>query len=637
MLKGNPVPLPKGRNLYFKRRKNKTSGTAGTVYIEAEISRTWDPEKGYTRPKSVVIGKLCEDREGWMIPNSNFHEVFPTEPLNPVVAPAPAPACDTASDSDSVSDSASDTASEAIVETTDNGVSVVELEMPENTPYAVGYVNGASCFNRVKEASIHVGGFIALNKIAEHLRLPELLEKNFNEFARPILDFAFYMILEESNVASRFEFYASSHPLFSKGQVPYSNAYFSRLFNNISHDSIAGFVEDWNGLVDKNDNLVIYYDSTNKNSQAEDISFVEYGKPKVNVGAKQYNLSIAYDLENGKPVLYELFSGSINDVKQFNCFLKKLVEYGYKNTTLVLDRGYFSEKNLADMEENGHDYIVMCKGQTKLINSLIDKHRQELCASQDHNVFVSGQEAICYVQDTVDSKAGTKRYYHLYYSPSKFAKEFTELNTLLTENHDSLNKKLGCPHEPTTDQEHYFDLKFDKKKNLIKVSRKSEVIKDAIAHLGCFAIVTSYEASSEVVYKRYMTRDCNEKIFLANKTFLGAKSARVHSADSLSGKTFIEFIAGAIRNRAFHLFKDLRVKSRAKQLPNSIPVMLKEFERITLSQVKTGGRYILNESVAKLIMELFAALGLDEETLNTELLNISNMLYSDEKTIKLVN
>ncbi len=624
MLKGNPVPLPKGRNLYFKRRKNKTSGSAGTVYIEAEISRTWDPEKGYTRPKSVVIGKLCEDREGWMIPNSNFHEVFPTEPLNPVVANAETPK------------NAADTAAKAAVETSDNGSFAVELEVSDNTPYAVGQDNGSSGFKRVKETSIHVGGFLVLNKIAEHLRLLELLEKHFDESARPILDFAFYMILEESNVASRFELYATSHPLFAKGQVPYSKANFSRAFSNISPDRIAAFFKDWNSLFDKNDNIVIYYDSTNKSCLDGDVDFVELDKPKVSVADKQYNVSVAYDLENGKPVLYELFSGSINDIKQFSSFLKKLVEYGYKNTTLVLDQGYFSEKNLADMDENGHDYIVMCKRQTQLINSLIDKHRLELYASQALNVFVAGQDAICYVQDTVESEDGTKRYYHLYYSPSRFAKEFTDLNTFLIENHDTLNKKLGCPHEPTTDQEYYFDLKFDKNKNLVKVSRKSEVIKDAIAHLGCFVIVSSYEALSESAYKQYMTRDCNESIFLANKAFIGAKSARVHSTESLNGQTFIEFIASSIRNSVFHMLKELRVDDSAIQQPISVADMLKAFERITISPVKSGKRYILNESVAKLINELFAALGLDENSLNTELMNISNMLQSDEKTIKLV-
>lgn len=629
MLKGNPVPLPKGRNLFFKRRKNKTSGSAGTVYIEAEISRTWDSERGFSRPKSVVIGKLCEDREGWMIPNSNFHDVFPTEPLNPVEATTVAGAAVTAEAT--TMDAAADAA-----KTDAKARYAIELEVPENTPAAVEYVNASSCFQRVKEASIHVGGFIALHNIVEQLGLYELLDKHFKELARPILDFIFYMILEESNVASRFEFYATSHPLFSKGQVPYSNAYLTRLFKNISQDSMAAFLEDWNGQIDKSDNLLIYYDSTNKNSQATGVDFVEYGKPKVNVGAKQFNVSVAYDAVNSKAVLYELYSGSINDIKQFKCFLSKLVELGYKLVTLVLDRGYFSEKNLADMEELGYDYIIMCKGQTELINSLIDEHRNELCATKQHNVFMAGQESLCYVQHVVESKSGTKRHYHLYYSPNRFAKEFNALQTLLLENEVTLNKKLGCHHEATADQQHYFDLKFDKKQNLVKVSRKVELIEDEMAHLGCFTIVTSYEASSEIVYNRYMTRDCNEKIFLTNKTFLGAKSARVHSKESLRGKTFIEFIAGIVRNHVFHMFKDLRVKSRAKQMPNSVPILLKEFERIMLTQVKTGGRYILNEGVARLLKELFAAIGLDEKGLDDELFSISTMLASEEKTIPLV-
>ena len=57
------------------------------------------------------------------------------------------------------------------------------------------------------------------------------------------------------------------------------------------------------------------------------------------------------DASNREPLFYEVYPGSINDVSQLTCMIDKVHGYGYRNLGFILDRGYFSRKNLSYMEQ----------------------------------------------------------------------------------------------------------------------------------------------------------------------------------------------------------------------------------------------------------------------------------------------
>ncbi|MCT3488477.1 transposase, partial [Lactobacillus delbrueckii subsp. lactis] len=105
------------------------------------------------------------------------------------------------------------------------------------------------------------------------------------------------------------------------------------------------FLNSWNATHDKNEKIYVSYDSTNKNCKAGDIEMAEYGHPKNDVGAPIINYSIAYDMTNEKPLLYESYPGSIVDVSQLKYMLEKIRGYGYEKIGFILDRGYFSKAN----------------------------------------------------------------------------------------------------------------------------------------------------------------------------------------------------------------------------------------------------------------------------------------------------
>ena len=117
------------------------------------------------------------------------------------------------------------------------------------------------------------------------------------------------------------------------------------------------------------------YDSTNKNSQAGDTSFVEFGNAKDDKGLPIVNNIVATEVTNQIPLFYDPFCGSINDVSQSECFVNKAMSYGYQDVGFILDRGYFSRKNIEYMDEHGFSFVMMVKGCRKLVHSIVDEKR----------------------------------------------------------------------------------------------------------------------------------------------------------------------------------------------------------------------------------------------------------------------
>ena len=72
---------------------------------------------------------------------------------------------------------------------------------------------------------------------------------------------------------------------------------------------------------------------------------------------------------------------------------------------------------------------------------------------------------------------------------------------------------------------------------------KTEAVEKELERCGYFCIVTSDNMSAQDAYLLYYGRDASEKLFRADKTFLGSKTARVHSARSVKAKMLVEFIA----------------------------------------------------------------------------------------------
>ena len=170
------------------------------------------------------------------------------------------------------------------------------------------------------------------------------------------------------------------------GMKVYSDSKVSSFINSITRDQSIAFQNEWNESRDHREKIYISYDSANKNCQAGDIDFVEYGHPKDNAGAPVLNYSIAYDRSNSVPLFYEEYPGSIVDISQLQLMLEKANGYGYKRIGFILDRGYFSRENIRYMDSCGYEFVIMMKGMKDLVKGLVLQVKGTFEESREHSI-----------------------------------------------------------------------------------------------------------------------------------------------------------------------------------------------------------------------------------------------------------
>ena len=545
--------------------KITTKEKGNAVYVNYEVGREYYPDRKYTIPKRVTIGKLSKADEGMMVPNQNFLTYFP------------------------------------------------EIELPEEK------------FNSNRSSCLRIGAYIIIQKILDEYKLPELLGEQFEEKDLGLfLDLIAYTITCENNAGQYYPMYAFGHPLFTKGMRIYSDSKVSEFLCGMTGEESIGFLNDWNASCDHREKIYISYDSTNKNSEAGNIEMVEFGEAKVDVGSPIFNYSIAYDTKNAKPFFYETYLGSIADISQLEYMLGKAKGYGYKNIGFILDRGYFSKGNIRKMDEYGYSFVIMIKGMAKLVNRLVLENKgkfeeERRYSIRKHHVYGITVKDRLYLDDEKD------RYFHIYHSTGKEHGEKEELEEMLERLGKVIKAQYGTDYQLSDAEKEYFDTFYDSKGILTLVKEKDDVIKQALQLCGYFCIVTSDKMTAAEALDLYYSRDASEKLFRGDKSYLGNKSERTHYNESTEAKIFVEFVALIVRNRIYTKLKE--ELNRIDENPNymTVPAALRELEKIEM--IRGRDRiYRLDHAVTKTQKTILNAFGLDAAYVKKRAERISEQL-----------
>ena len=493
-----------------------------SVYISYEIGRKYDPAKRYNVPDRVIIGKQNQSDKKQMEPNENFLKYFP------------------------------------------------EVDLPEERYDS----NRSSC--------LRIGAYIIIQQMMKETGIPELLSEYFNDRDLGLfLDLITYTLICENNAGQYYPDYAHNHPLFIEGMRIYSDATVSDFFGRVTDDQSIGFLNTWNSERDHREKIYISYDSTNKNIQAGDVEIAEFGNAKVDTGKLIFNYSIAYDTHNREPLFYEKYPGSINDVSQLQIMLDKAKGYGYRKIGFILDRGYFSKANLDYMDQCGYDFVVMVKGMSTLVNELILENKgkfedKRACSIRRHKVYGTTVKRKLFLTDEKE------RYFHIFHSSVKETKERENIEKAVENCAYFLEKKKGSVYEVPNYLQYYFEPEYSKDGYFLMAREKRDVIERELRLCGYFVIITSQKMTAGEAIDLYRSRDASEKLFRGDKSYLGNKSIRVYSDESVSAKIFIEFVALIIRNRIYTKLRD-EVERLGKD-PNfmTVPAAMKELEKIEI-------------------------------------------------------
>lgn len=526
---------------------------AETTYVYYETDRTYDPQKKYTTPKRVTIGKLSKADPEMIQPNENFLRFFPDTPL----------------------------------------------------PEEKDRTSRSSC--------LRIGTFLVIRKLLKDSGISDLLSmylkpKDLGLFQ----DLAAYSIITENNAGQYYPDYAYNHPLFTEGMKIYSDSKVSDFLQSLTPEQSTGFLNEWNSARDHRQKIYISYDSTNKNCQAGDIEMAEYGNAKDDKNLPVFNYSIAYDTNNREPLFYEKYPGSINDVSQFQFMLDKAQAYGYKKVGFILDRGYFSKKNIESMDQCGYSFVIMVKGMASFIRQLITENKgsfEEEWANSisEYGVYGKTVKRKLYATDEKD------RYFHLYYNSARASKEKREIESKISEmkrfllNHTNEKRIFGPAYRK------YFILHYDTDgETFLFPEDKIKAVSNELKLCGYFAIVTSEKMSAKEAINLYKSRDASEKLFRGDKSYLGDKSLRVYSDESASSKIFIEFIAVIIRCSMYTYLKDAAKKLDQKPNYMTVPAAIRELEKIEMVR-QLDGVYRLDHAVTAKQKTILRAFGINAD------------------------
>lgn len=545
----------------------------GTTYIYYSYEHNYSSEKGYTVPKSTSIGKCTDDEPDLMYPNTNFLKFFPSE------------------------------------------------ELPETK----GGAHRSGC--------LRIGTYLVLRRIIAEYPLDEMIGNIIGKNSGLFLDLAVYSIIAENNAGQYYPDYAFNHPLFTDRMKIYSDSKVSAFINSITGDQSRAFLDEWNEKQDHSQKIYISYDSTNKNCQAGDIDFVEYGHPKEDTGAPVINYSVAYDRNNAKPLYYEDYPGSIVDVSQLQYMLEKAGGYGYKNVGFILDRGYFSKENIHYMDKYGYEFVIMMKGMKELVKSLVLEVKGTFEEDRRYSIRDYKVSGITVKKQLYPSDE-KERYFHIFYNDRKRSSEHEAIEAKIDRMAECLHKHEGTKYEiKGSGFAKYFDLIYynkGKKDEKFMYGRElCDVINEEIRLCGYFVIITSEKMTAAQALELYKSRDASEKLFRGDKSYLGNKSFRVHTSESVHAKIFIEFVALIIRSRFYTCLKE-QMQKNGKKNYMTVPAAIRELEKIELIR-QSDREYRMDYAVTATQKEILKAFNMTAANIRTQASVMNEDLMKIEK------
>lgn len=540
----------------------------GTTYIYYEHGRRYDPVKKYNVPQCTTIGKQSDMDPSMMIPNTNYRKYFP------------------------------------------------DAELPDELPESV------------RSACLMIGPYLVIRKVIRYYKLEEKLEEIIGKDTGLFLDLAAYAIITENNAGQYYPEYAYRHPLFTEGMKVYSDSKISRFLREIKRDDAIRFQNEWNEGRDHREKVYISYDSTNKHCQAGDIRLAEFGHEKEKGKKPIYNFSVAYDRNNRVPLFYEEYPGSINDVSQLQFLLEKAAAYGYKNAGFILDRGYFSEPNINFMDRKRYDFLIMVKGCRELVKQIVLRERGTFEDEWDKSIPFYGVSGTT-VRARIFKKDEKERFVHVYYSDYRKARERSRLETKIQQHKEFLDGLVGSDVRVETTYTEFFEPiyyhKGQQDQRLQLIREKKDAISQAIKLCGYFAIITSSEMTAPEALELYKSRDCSEKLFRGDKSYLGERTMRVYQDEPLYTKIFVEFVALIIRNKIYACLKDRMKATGRKANYMTVPAAIKELSKIEMVK-QADGIYRLSYAVTATQKEILQAFNLTAADVKKQAIELAGLL-----------
>ena len=408
------------------------------------------------------------------------------------------------------------------------------------TPAKTGPVPTEKCLRQF------YGATYLLDQICANTGIAADLGKCFGSLAGQVLSIAYYLVIEEGQPMYRFHKWGTTHRHPFGKDIPSQRS--SELFGLITEESKMDYLRRQAKRHGVNEYLA--FDTTSISSYSQLIKQAKYGKNKEGDSLPQINLALLYGEESMLPVYYRKLAGNITDVKTIENLLKDVDFLKLDKIKLVMDRGFYSEKNINDLMKRHHKFLIGAKTSLKLVSNRLDKIRDDFVTRLNYNselklYVMSFTEEWDYTEEKPRSGEviTDKRrvYLHFYYNDQKATDDKARFNAML----DRLESNLvnGTP-DPADEKlyQKYFVIKETPVRGKTYCF-KEDAIRKAEKNYGYFVLMTNGIKDPVEAIRIYRLKDLIEKSFGNLKERLSMRRMSVASEENFEGKLFVQFVA----------------------------------------------------------------------------------------------
>lgn len=374
-----------------------------------------------------------------------------------------------------------------------------------------------------------------LDKVSSEIGLSTELKKTFPNDWRAILTCAYYLV-SEGQALSRAERWTQ------QAITPYgtmlANQRISELLTRITPALSQDFFTRW--IAHNKSDEYYCMDITSVSSYSEQNNFVSYGYNRDEEELPQINLLMVSGHTSHLPLFFRALPGSIKDVSTMEESLERLELIDVKRLHLVMDKGFYSKKNVDAMYKRHIRFLIGVPFTTSLALNAVERCRNNNMISFKNYHNILGDEL--YASTECSQWKGHKCYVHTYFDSFKAALDEKKFGHKLLMEYEELISGATCK-EHQDDYKKFFIIK-KTAKGAIKVEYNQDAIDQYRRNTAGWFVLISNDIKDPVkALEIYRMKDAVEKHFDDLKNDLDMKRLRVHSAAAMDGRLFIQYIA----------------------------------------------------------------------------------------------
>jgi transposase len=456
--------------------------------------------------------------------------------------------------------------------------------------------------------SKNYGDIFLLEEISKSIGLHDVVKDCYPDDYQEILANSFYEIIGESK-NYLFHYFQNEHYLKNVKTMYGSDVSELHFMLGSDEQSRHEFTKKW--IANVNPQHGIYYDITSFSSYSTNNEFVEWGYNRDKENLPQLNLGMVCCKKTGLPFFYNIFPGSIVDVKTIKNFIKYLEIYKLKDLFLILDKGFFSVSNICELIESNRNLSLIIplpftlKLTKEMIASNLDiknsqyifQYNEEILFHKAVSTSIKGHNFTAHIFFNEKAEVDQR---HLFYS--KLLSHESKIRSNKFDDEKAFETYINQEISDSYKKYFYYD------KSQKTVIRNEEKINEYLSKLGFFILISMKEnLSKEDVLSFYRDKDKIEKIFDNAKNELNTNRLHSHSKTTTEGRIFVKFIATILYQQITKIMKENDMFKKY-----SVTELLKELSKIKMISVPEVDHFITECS--KTQKEIFAKFNVAIET-----------------------